>query len=56
MRALAQLLMTLGSTLNLRFLSNIGQGLSKTAMIGDRAKLAKRELSKSDKSKTDDTE
>ena len=56
MRAIAQLLITLGSILRLPFLTSIGQGLNKTALVGDRAADVKRSVgSKTKKSDTDES-
>ncbi len=55
MRALAQLLMTIGSTFRLGFLTKIGQGMQRTALIGDQASNAKRQMGSSkDKNKEED--
>lgn len=55
MRAIAQLLMTLGSLLHLQVLVKMGQGLSKTALVGDRVKNVKKETAKSKKNQESDS-
>ena len=47
MRAIGLFLTTLGSTFRLDFLIKIGQGLTQTALIGDRANAVKRSMNKS---------
>lgn len=56
MRAIAQLLMTLGNFLGLRFLVKIGSGMIQTTVVGDRISAVKRSSSKSDKDKDDKNE
>lgn len=53
MRAIGLFLTTLGSTFRLNFLIKMGQGLSRTAVIGERASEAKRAMNKPKKDKTE---
>ena len=55
MRAIAQLLMSIGSALKLNFLIKIAQGMTQTAVISDRASAAKRSISSKSKDDKDNS-
>ena len=56
MRAIAQLFIAVGNLLGLRFLTNIGNGMTRASVVGDRVKAVKNTQKKSGKEEDDKSE